>query len=447
MFKRSWPVLVVGFGSMLGLMILSLGWAISRFQSLHRESVALQNSFQDTKKQMMDLRIHLSRSGLLLRDFLLDRSAQSFSPQQQELREVRGQIELQLDSLEKTLAKEGIYLQVQLKTEIEQYLDLLEPVFQWDLEDRWERGNQYLRKEIVPRREIIQNISDQISDLSDQSFKQEQIVLEQKQKESRKSLIQIMFVLVVLGGSVSGYSIIRILRLERQTEQQVVRAERAEEEMRHLSRQMAQAQEEERKAISRDLHDEVGQTLTALRMNLTTLAQNQPEASTEVQECLADTRQLVEQNLRTIRDMAMGLRPTMLDDLGLGPALEWQARDFSRRSGLVVDLDMEGSLDDFPENYRIGIFRVLQEAFTNCARHAMAKKVRVVLHRGPGKINLLIQDDGKGFDPMKQSHNGMGLLSIKERIRELNGAVSIDSGPERGTTLQIELPNPQKGEV
>ncbi len=437
-------MLALGFGSMLGLMILSLGWAISRLELLQQESMKLQESFQATKNQLMDLRIHLSRSGLLLRDFLLDRSAQGFSPQQEELRRLRGQIEEQLNSLEKSLAREGIHLQAQLKSEIEQYLDLMEPVFQWDAEDRWKQGNHYLRKEIVPQREIIQKVSDQISDLSNQSFQHEKEVLALRQRESRQSVFQMMAILILLGGSVSGYSILRTMKLEHQTERQLARAENAEEELRRLSRQIVHAQEEERKAISRDLHDEVGQSLTALRMNLMNLAQHPPAGPSGLKDHLLDCSQLAEQSLRVIRDMAMGLRPSMLDDLGLGPALEWQARDFSRRSGLVVNLELEGPFENLPDPYRTGIFRVLQESLTNCARHAMAREVRVVLHHGPEKIQLLIQDDGKGFDPQNQSHLGLGLLSIEERIRELQGEVSIDSAPNKGTRIIIELPNPRE---
>jgi signal transduction histidine kinase len=133
----------------------------------------------------------------------------------------------------------------------------------------------------------------------------------------------------------------------------------------------------------------------------------------------------------------------MLDDLGLGPALEWQAREFSRRHGVPVTVQLEGALDCLPDGHRTCIYRVVQEALTNIARHAEASEIRVSLHGARDRAFLTVQDNGVGFDFDSRHSRGLGLLGIQERVRELGGAVTWTSQPGRGTMLSAEIPVPQ----
>ena len=130
----------------------------------------------------------------------------------------------------------------------------------------------------------------------------------------------------------------------------------------------------------------------------------------------------------------------MLDDLGLGPALEWQAREFSRRTGVPVTVQADGTVDLLPESYRTCIYRVVQEALTNCARHASAKSIRVNLHGRPNWLALTVEDDGGGFLPEESRGRGIGLIGIRERVGELGGSVEIFSQPGKGTLIRAELP-------
>ena len=136
----------------------------------------------------------------------------------------------------------------------------------------------------------------------------------------------------------------------------------------------------------------------------------------------------------------MGLRPTMLDELGLGPALRWQGREFSRRSGVPVTVQIDGDLDGLPETHRTCIYRVVQETLTNCARHAQAKSIRISIYGRHDWVKLSIQDDGAGFDPGEAAARGLGLIGIQERVRELEGTVTIISQPEKGTIVEVEVP-------
>jgi signal transduction histidine kinase len=205
----------------------------------------------------------------------------------------------------------------------------------------------------------------------------------------------------------AGFSVQRVLHLERQ-------ASARYREVQDLSARLVEAQEEERRALSRELHDEVGQTLSAVLVGLSNLtaaieAGNRAEMDAEA----SVVRKLAETSVAEVRNIALLLRPSMLDDLGLVPALEWQAREMSRRHNLVVNVSAKDVPEDLPEDYKTCIYRVVQEALHNVARHAGAKSASIVLTAG-GALRLTIEDDGHGFDP--QRHRGLGLLGMQERV-------------------------------
>ena len=142
--------------------------------------------------------------------------------------------------------------------------------------------------------------------------------------------------------------------------------------------------------------------------------------------------------MRMVRDLAVGLRPSLLDDLGLGPALQAQVRDFNRRWGGQATLEMVGATGDLDEVQRTCLYRLVQEGLTNCARHARAKVVRIGLVAEKEGIVLTMADDGVGFDPARR--RGFGLIGMEERVRELGGRLVVDSAPGEGTRLRAELP-------
>ena len=194
--------------------------------------------------------------------------------------------------------------------------------------------------------------------------------------------------------------------------------------MRHLSQQLVATQEEERRKLSRELHDHVGQMLTALRLEVGRLERTRtprPTARFSAREVRRRVqRRLVETMLRTVRDLALGLRPSMLDDLGLQPALEWHVRDFRRRYSLRVDLTVTGDLSDFPiicapasiasSRKRSPIARAMRRPSTSISASI------ATAHR----LEVVVADDGVGFDPAARP-SGLGLLGIEERVRELHG--------------------------
>jgi signal transduction histidine kinase len=158
----------------------------------------------------------------------------------------------------------------------------------------------------------------------------------------------------------------------------------------------------------------------------------------QIREHLGSIRKLAEKTVGEVRDLALLLRPSMLDDLGLLPALNWHAREMAKRTGLNVLIRADGADGDLPEEHKTCIFRMVQEAVHNSALHASARTVEVVVRREPHRVLFTIRDDGAGFDP--QRVRGLGLLGMEERVRRLGGRLTIDSQPGRGTLVSAELP-------
>jgi signal transduction histidine kinase len=235
--------------------------------------------------------------------------------------------------------------------------------------------------------------------------------------------------------------------LERRAEQQRLRTVLAEKELRLLSQKLVHAQEDESRRLSRELHDEVGQMLTALRVELGNLDKLRSGPDEEFSSHLEDAKSLTVRTLNSVRNLASGLRPSILDDFGLGPALQWQAREFSRRTGVPVEVVLGGLPVELPDLHRTCVYRVVQEALTNCARHAQARQIRVALHTELDQLSLTIQDDGQGLPENFSAHDrpfasGTGLVGMEERVRELGGLLEIQSQAGRGTLIKVSIPIP-----
>jgi signal transduction histidine kinase len=212
--------------------------------------------------------------------------------------------------------------------------------------------------------------------------------------------------------------------------------------MRRLSQQLVATQEEERKHLSRELHDHVAQVLTGLRMELGRIERTKGPVDGQVVAAVAEAKKLVDNMFATVRDLALGLRPSMLDDFGLQPALEWHVRDFTARYGVNAELHTDGDFSALPDAYRTCVYRAVQEALTNSARHAKASSIKVNVTGRVDRLDVSIIDNGAGIEPARR-HSGLGLRGIEERVKELHGTMAIGkAAPSGGTALAIHLPLP-----
>ncbi len=227
----------------------------------------------------------------------------------------------------------------------------------------------------------------------------------------------------------------RLLELVRQTS----------EDLKVLSARLINIQEQERKKIAEKLHDEIGQTLFAMKMNLDVTRKNLPsdiEQLEDIESRLSDTEELLSQTIDRIRSLTTDLRPSMLDDFGLIPALKWDVENFTKRTSIEVDLQTRNLKGRFPSEIETTFYRILREALANVAKHAQATEVTIRLARERHSLSLSVEDNGKGFDPKKMTlvKNRLGLFSIKERVKLLNGDFKIDSKPNKGTKLNVKIP-------
>lgn len=235
-----------------------------------------------------------------------------------------------------------------------------------------------------------------------------------------------------------GASMLYILRLESQIRTRYGELSRSRGELEQLSAALVDAQETERRNISRELHDEVGQTLGALLVDVGRLSAALPDTQPEAREQVSHMKSVAERAVQSVRNLALLLRPQMLDDLGLVPALEWQGREVSRTSPVEVDVQSQNVPDDLPDDYKVTIYRLVQEALNNAVRHSGARNARVQVAQSDHHIDVQVRDDGHGFDPKRQ--RGLGILGMEERVRRLGGTLAIDSHPGQGTTVRAELP-------
>jgi signal transduction histidine kinase len=238
-------------------------------------------------------------------------------------------------------------------------------------------------------------------------------------------------------------SMIYILRLERQTKARYLELARSRGELQQLSSRLVDAQESERRSISRELHDEIGQSLGALLVDLSRLSASLPPDRPEVKDQVDRMKSVAESSVQAVRNIALLLRPSMLDDLGLGPALEWQGREVSRRSDIEVEVRAENVPGDLPPEYATTVYRLVQEALNNAVRHSGAKTAKVEVEQSGRRIRVRISDDGRGFDPKRT--RGLGILGMEERVKRLGGEFTVDSAPSRGTAIIAELPLPPNG--
>jgi PAS domain S-box-containing protein len=217
----------------------------------------------------------------------------------------------------------------------------------------------------------------------------------------------------------------------------------AHAELRTLAAEMHNVREAERTRIARELHDELGQALTALKMDLEALEHRIPPGEGSLFERTAAMRTLLDFTVATTRRLSADLRPLVLDDLGLGAGAEWLAQDFSKRASVACMLHVDPALADLGEPYATVLFRVMQESLTNVARHARASRVEATLERERDYAILTVRDDGVGMDAQAQSKpRSFGLQGIRERVLVVGGEVSIVSRPGEGTTIRARVPLP-----
>lgn len=266
-----------------------------------------------------------------------------------------------------------------------------------------------------------------IKDLSQRTLELADSVLELKQEIDQRKLVE------------------KCLRDSQQTTSKLLTHSRQmQEQLRHLSRQLLSAQEEERRKISRELHDVIAQTLTSINMQLAALKVESTASTKELHKKIAITQRLVEKSVDIVHRFARELRPAVLDDLGLIPALQAYMKTYTEDTGVRVLFKAFADIELCDGERRTALFRVAQEALTNVARHAKASRAEVSIQNHDGIIRMEITDDGQGFEvtgtSCAEKNNRLGLLGMRERVEMIGGTFCIESARGKPTTVRVEIP-------
>jgi signal transduction histidine kinase len=430
---------MAGFGGLLVMMAFAEFDGVAALRAIQNSTDVMRQDFLERTRLLDRIRDDVYVSGTYVRDYLLEPEAGKAEAHRESLLRIRLDMDAALAQYRKMVnARETDPFRV-LNTGLDSYWSILQPVFQWSAAERRHNGFFFLRDEVFPRRMAMIGIADQIRAINESQMTAGKARMEEVFASSRRRLTEIIGLTIGLGLLLAAFSMRRILGLENETARHFQEISHARAELQQLSARLVEAHEDERRSISRELHDEVGQALTGVLVemaNLSTLIRSAERDA--VASKTAEIKHMVENSISVVRNMALLLRPSMLDDLGLAPALQWQAREVSKRNGIAVKVEADEIPEVLPDEHKTCIYRIVQEALHNAVQHAEARNLRVTVKQENTRLLLLIEDDGKGFDP--RVGKGMGLLGMEERVSHLGGTFEVESRPGAGATLRIVLP-------
>jgi PAS domain S-box-containing protein len=292
----------------------------------------------------------------------------------------------------------------------------------------------------------VEGGDDELRRLLDKVLRGEQVTgLETRRRKKDGSLVDICIATAAVrdmnGMITNAIAVVDDVTERKQAEEAV---QQSHEHLRELTVRLIETEETERRNLSRELHDRVGQMLAALNINLGIVQNQLPEDSaSKISSRLADSTNLVRETMACVRDVMADLYPSVLTDFGLGEALRWYADRFTRRTAIAVKVEEVGARGSRPPaQIETVLFRVAQEALTNIARHAGANQIRVTVDTAAQAARLTIEDDGRGFEPravVSDAQHGWGLRTMRERIEGIGGKFRVDSSPGRGTRIIAEI--------
>ncbi|MBV8866089.1 MAG: MCP four helix bundle domain-containing protein [Acidobacteriaceae bacterium] len=438
--SQSKRLLLIGFGGLLLLLAFTGLNAVAVLNKIQLENESIRKDYLNRNRILEQLRSDIYLSGTYARDLLLEPDPAQADLHRKALQDARIRIEATNAAYARILRGEERVPFLKFTQEVNAYFDSLRPALQWDASERRQFGYSFMKNSLLPRRMVVVQLADQIGQVNQKQLESGNRQVSNLFSSFRRSLILLLVLALISGILLAAGSIYGLLRLERESASRFEEVEQARSALRDLSGRLLQVQESERRALSRELHDEVGQSLSGLLLGLGNVAATiSPEGNADSRAQLRDLRRLAERTVAVVRDMSLLLRPSMLDDLGLVPALQWQAREISRTTNLTVQIYSDSVSDDLPDEHKTCIYRVVQEALHNITRHAQARTVQIHLTEQKGAaLVLTIEDDGQGFLPEREK--GVGLLGMEERVVHLQGSFALKSQPGRGTLIQIELP-------
>lgn len=435
---RKREVLRAGYAMMVALLIISAVEAYRIQQSASLQSADIYRRYVKGEELLYRCRRALFLGSIYARDFLLSPRPDRVFVFRSQLTELRAESQRALDELDQLSAPKPHSLALRGRTQ--EYWDTLQRLLDWSDEARAKLAFDFVQQEIAPRRNAAGDLVRELGEAGQQALSSSEEEFAKGRRSAAVRLSLILGLCLVLGVAVAYFSLSHSENLERQTARQY-------QELEQLSGRLLEVQEDERRRIARELHDEIGQTLTALRIEVSHAQGLWKSGAPGVPERLERARSLAEKTLQTVRDISLLLRPPLLDDLGLAEALQWHLEDFTRRTGIICDFADDGLQDSLPDAYKICVYRIVQEALHNCEAHAAASRVRLSVRQLPQQLTVEIQDDGRGFGRtggVDSRSNGLGIIGMRERAAMLGGTLQVDAAPGGGARVRLSLPVPRR---
>ena len=430
-------VVLMGFAGLLILMGALAVDSARQMRDVTVRSSALRKESRDHDELLDQVRTDSYRLATLVRDYVLESDESRAASYKVELLTLRSHIEEALNQYAASTPRGEEQAIRDLREHARAYWDSFAPVLEWRGSARQQQGETILHTTIVPRRDGLVQFVKQVSALDNRTLDAAEERFQLMEERFRRRVSAISIISLLLGMSLAAVVVYQVKRLGAEATSRFNEVRKAKEDLKRLSDRLLAVQEDERRKLSRELHDDLGQAMSAMLMELSK-AETMPAGSQRRRDELESVRKLAEENVAKVRNMALLLRPAMLDELGLVPALRWHVREVARRTGLKVRLIADELDDGLPDSSRTCIYRVVQEALNNCVKHAHAKEVRVVIQRDGQGLTIAVHDDGVGFDPDR--NKGLGLLGMMERVSALGGRFYIESQPGHGTVLSTYIP-------
>ncbi|HYP08616.1 MAG TPA: sensor histidine kinase [Bryobacteraceae bacterium] len=423
-----------GFGVITGLLVLSTALAYRIQESFSERSVAIHRHYVQEQEIVTNLRRLLYVAGVSVRDYLLNPEPQKREQYLERVEDLRRSVTPLLVELRSSSPHPAAV--AELEKNIQGLWAALAQTV--DLPSRGPTSYDFLQQEVVPRRTAAGQILQELESANRTALTSSEREFSETRSAAASNLLWLLACCLLVGVAVAWFSLQYSNHLEEQAAQRFDEVLDAKLELERLSKRLMDIQEEERTRLSRELHDEIVQNVAVLKIEITQALADLDNS--RAREPLTRARELADRTVRAVRNISLLLRPSLLDDLGLGAALHWQTTDFQSRTGVPCEYIEEQVSDTLPGAISTCVYRVTQEALRNCEKHSKARHVVVRVSETADQLRVEVIDNGQGFKPGQRHVESLGVLGMRERAAALGGELQIDSAIGKGTTVRLTLP-------
>ena len=435
--------LALGFGLTLGVWLFAGSYFTRRVADIQRDAEIVNLRYMRAQELLTLVRSQVLLGSLSVRDALLDPDPEGTQRSGQMVKDTFTDVDRSLQQYVPILDSPAEHARVEgLRAAMAALGEDMQTVLAANAQST-AGARLLLNTKVVPQRDLVIRVSNEAQALNRVAFVQQQNDVAAIYQATQRRLWTQLGLALGVSLAIAFLATLYAGRLEARLRQQREREVRHAEDLQRLSAKLITAQEEERRGIARELHDELGQVLSAIKVEIA-LARRGLEGSGSAGHLLEGAEAIADTALTTVRDLSRLLHPSVLDDLGLPAAVDSYLRGFGTRYGIRVELLSERMAHRLQPETEVTAYRIIQEALTNVARHAQATSCRVYLQRRSSTVLITIEDNGRGFDAEHAQRpdvrQGLGLLGIRERASLLRGTLRLESSPGTGTRLTVELP-------